>query len=148
MGGQRWLYVLLALALGGAVGLGSFTFVYAEGYSYLRDDPQVCANCHVMYEQYDAWQKSSHKDVASCNDCHTPHDGIVGKYWVKATNGFWHSFYFTTGTFPDPIRIRDHNRKVTESTCRHCHADVADSMGHTSSLPCTRCHANVGHWTR
>ena len=41
--------------------------------------------------------RASHHAVATCNDCHTPHN-LVGKYVVKARNGFWHSFYFTTGT--------------------------------------------------
>src|SRR5688572_32577853 len=41
-------------------------------------------------EHFDAWNKSSHRAVATCNDCHTPHN-LVGKYTVKAKNGFWHS---------------------------------------------------------
>lgn len=145
---QRWLLFFTTVLAGVVVGLGSFTFVYAEGHSYLRDDPEVCANCHVMQEQMDAWRKGSHEAVATCNDCHTPHGNVVAKTWVKARNGFWHSFYFTTGTFPDPIHIREPNRAVTEGTCRHCHEAVARSMGHASALACTRCHADVGHWTR
>ena len=98
--------LLAALALGMAVGLGLFTFGYARGYSYLTNDPEACANCHIMSEHFAAWTKASHKTVATCNDCHTPHD-LVGKYIVKAKNGFWHSFYFTTGNFPDPLRITE-----------------------------------------
>lgn len=26
-------------------------------------------------------------------------------YLAKASNGFWHSLAFTTGTFPDPLQI-------------------------------------------
>jgi cytochrome c nitrite reductase small subunit len=80
-----------------------------------------------MRDHLDAWNKSSHKSVATCNDCHTPHDA-VGKYAVKARNGFWHSFYFTTGRFPDPLRITDGNRKVTESSCRYCHEAIVDAI--------------------
>src|SRR5688572_23773077 len=36
-----------AIAIGAAAGVGGFTFVYAEGASYLTDDPAACANCHV-----------------------------------------------------------------------------------------------------
>ena len=65
---------LLACALGGVVlGLSGYTFYYAEGGSYLSNDPKACVNCHVMREQYDGWQKASHHAVATCNDCHTPH---------------------------------------------------------------------------
>ena len=80
-----------------------------------------------MQEQYDGWEKSSHRAVAVCNDCHTPHD-LVGKYITKARNGFWHSFYFTTGGFPEPIRITPRNAAITEHACREVPAD--DRRGH------------------
>lgn len=147
-----------AVLIGMAVGLGAFTFGYARGYSYLTNDPAACANCHIMNEHYAAWTKSSHRSVATCNDCHTPHD-LVGKYTVKARNGFWHSFYFTTGNFPDPLRITDGNRQVTEGACRHCHSTLTAAIdpdphaGSTvtpedNSNSCVRCHRHVGHWVR
>jgi len=40
--------VVIALALGVAAGLGGYTFVYAKGGSYFGNDPNACANCHVM----------------------------------------------------------------------------------------------------
>ncbi len=139
-----------SVLVGLAVGLSLYTFVYARGLSYLTDDPRACANCHVMQEQYDGWVKASHRSVAVCNDCHTPPD-LVGTYLTKATNGFWHSFYFTTGTFPEPIRITARNRAVTESACRHCHAQVVQAMlagsahGARHGVSCMRCHGSVGH---
>jgi cytochrome c nitrite reductase small subunit len=139
----------LAVALVGlAVGLASYTFVYARGYSYLTNDPSACVNCHIMREQYDGWVASSHRQVAGCNDCHTPHDA-VGKWSTKALNGFWHSFYFTTGTFHEPIRINARNRDITESACRSCHAAVVQAIDMAprrhGRLACTGCHASVGH---
>lgn len=119
--------LVVAALIGITAGLGAFTFVYAKGYSYLGTDPRACANCHVMEEHYAAWLKASHRSVATCNDCHAPHD-LVGKYATKATNGFWHSFYFTTGNFPDPIRITEGNRKVTENACRGCHAEITAAI--------------------
>ena len=139
----------LVALLGAALGLGTYTFVYARGYSYLTNDPRACANCHVMNEQFDGWVKSSHRAVAACNDCHTPHD-FLGKYATKANNGFWHSFYFTTGGFHEPIRITPRNRRITEAACRRCHDEVVQAMGtpaHAGSEPssCVRCHGSVGH---
>jgi len=146
---SRWLKAVLALMLGLTAGLGVFTFFYAKGYSYFTNNPAACANCHVMQSHYDAWTKSSHRSVASCNDCHTPHN-LPGKLYVKSRNGFWHSYYFTFGGFPEPIRITPPNRTVTENACRHCHAPIVQAIDrfHNAgkTLDCIRCHASVGHW--
>jgi len=132
------------------MGIGGYTFVYARGYSYVTDDPAACANCHIMRDHYTAWTRSSHQAVAVCNDCHTP-PSFVGKYLTKAQNGFWHSFYFTTGGYPDPLHITARNQEVTERACRKCHAELTSSIdpyhannGH-GALSCTRCHNQVGH---
>ena len=141
--------VVTAALLGAASGLGLYTFVYAKGHAYLTDDPAACANCHVMNEQYDGWLKASHRSVAGCNDCHVPAN-FVGKYWTKSRNGFWHSYYFTTQTFHEPIRATPTSRRIAEANCRRCHAPVVQAMGTPShaggdSLSCIRCHGSVGH---
>lgn len=143
--------VLTAWVLAGvALGLGTYTFAYAKGYSYLTNDPAACANCHVMRDHYAAWTRSSHRAVAVCNDCHTP-PGLAAKYSTKARNGFWHSFYFTTGRYPDPLRITSRNHDVTELACRKCHAELTASIdpAHAETgrggLSCTKCHNDAGH---
>jgi cytochrome c nitrite reductase small subunit len=136
--------VATAAILGAAIGLGVFTFVYAGGGAYLGNDPAACANCHVMEEHHAAWRKSSHHAVAVCNDCHAPPGGPA-KYWVKAKNGFHHSYAFTSGDFIEPIRIGRGNREVTEAQCRRCHGDVVSTMGHVDDVSCIRCHGSVGH---
>jgi cytochrome c nitrite reductase small subunit len=160
----RRLLIVAALLLGLGVGIGAFTFVYARGASYLTNDPAACANCHIMTEHFDAWTKSSHRAVAACNDCHTPH-GLIPKYATKARNGFWHSYYFTVGGFPDPLRITERNRRITEHACRGCHEAIVDAIdpaahgaphddGDTKAkheedeVSCIRCHRHVGHWVR
>jgi cytochrome c nitrite reductase small subunit len=155
-GHRRGLFgaaVLLAALVGAAIGIGGFTFVYARGASYLTDDPRACANCHVMGEQFRAWQASSHRSVAACNDCHTPSSSVVAKYLVKALNGYHHSSAFTTGDFHEPIGITPRNQAVTEQQCRTCHAGLVaaiDRPGHAGGdgISCIRCHASVGHRTR
>ena len=141
--------VILGTAVGIACGIGAYTFIYAKGASYLTDNPEACTNCHIMDDQYDGWINSSHRSVATCNDCHTP-PGLIPKYYTKAQNGFWHSFYFTTGNHPDPIRITERNREVTEQACRKCHGDIVETIeGHNSRkddrTSCIRCHRSVGH---
>lgn len=142
--------LLLTAALAGvAAGLGTYTFVYAKGYSYITNDPAACANCHVMNDQHDGWSKSSHRAVAVCNDCHVP-SGWLGKYKTKAENGFWHSYYFTTQTFEEPIRATPRSRAIVEANCRRCHDAIVQAMGtpaHAGSpeISCIRCHGSVGH---
>jgi cytochrome c nitrite reductase small subunit len=141
--------VIAAALFGAAAGLGAYTFVYARGHAYLSDDPAACANCHVMNEQFDGWLKASHRSVAVCNDCHVPAN-LVGTYWTKARNGFWHSYYFTTQSFHEPIRATPPSRAITEANCRRCHGAIVQAMGlpeHAGgdTLSCVRCHGSVGH---
>ena len=139
--------VVLGVVVGLAIGLGLYTFVYAKGYSYLTNSPEACANCHVMQDYYSGWLQSGHHTVAKCNDCHTPHN-FVGKYAIKAANGFFHSLAFTSGRFPDNIRIKGYNHRVTESACKSCHAELTYSIIGVhggKDIECISCHVNVGH---
>ena len=144
------LNVAVVVLTGAIIGIGGYAFIYAKGYSYLLNDPSACANCHVMNDQYSGWIKSSHHLAATCNDCHTPHN-LFGKYAVKASNGFFHSFYFTTGNYPDTIQITKFDREVVESACRHCHSAITRAIdannvhGKAEGVHCTRCHLSVGH---
>ena len=144
----RLLPAVAATAVGLAAAVGGYTFVYARGWAYLTNDPRACANCHVMEEQYSGWLKGSHRSVAVCNDCNTP-PGLIPKYLVKAENGFRHSFAFTTGRFPDQIRIVPKDLEVTEKACRKCHEPIVDAIegpnGEAGRLSCVRCHRSVGH---
>jgi cytochrome c nitrite reductase small subunit len=149
--GVMALAVGVAIAGGVLAGVGAFTFGYAEGLSYLSSDPNACTNCHVMRGHFDSWVKSSHHHVAACNDCHLPHHPI-GKWVTKADNGLFHSAAFTLGNFHEPIQIKPRNRRVTQSACTHCHADLTDQIhpGPGAGFPgepvlCVHCHADVGH---
>ncbi|MSS73188.1 MAG: cytochrome c nitrite reductase small subunit [Candidatus Latescibacteria bacterium] len=145
---QTLQWAVLGVAIGLAAGVGGYTFIYARGASYMTNDPAACANCHIMGDHFDAWVKSSHRAVAVCNDCHTP-PGLVGKYAAKASNGFWHSFAFTSGRFPDPLRIKPHNREITEQACRKFHQEIVEAIDArhqgAGQIGCIRCHLSVGH---
>jgi cytochrome c nitrite reductase small subunit len=141
--------VLAAVLTGLVLGLGIFTFGYAKGAAYLTNDPAACANCHVMQEQYEGWMKGSHRKAAVCNDCHAP-AGFFGKYATKAINGYFHSWAFTTGRFPDRIQITRRNHDITNGACMKCHADITSQISgpHATAheqLNCVRCHRNAGH---
>lgn len=142
------IYIVAAAVVGIVLGLSAFTLVYAKGSSYLTDDPNACANCHVMQEQLDSWTKSSHGKVAVCNDCHTP-SGLIPKYLVKAQNGYSHSYAFTSQNFPDEIVIGERSRAVAEGSCLKCHEDIVEGIqdvrAHDEQTSCITCHRTVGH---
>jgi cytochrome c nitrite reductase small subunit len=134
-------------------GLGVFTFRFAEGFSYFTNDPNACANCHVMRDYLDSWQKSSHHARAVCNDCHTP-EAILPKLWTKTENGWRHSVRFTLQDYREPLRITPRNARSLQANCIRCHEDLVDALrdfhGGTpdEDLNCVRCHAGVGHGPR
>lgn len=146
---MRALTVGLALLTGLVLGLGLFTFSYAEGLSYFSTDPKACANCHIMNDEYDSWQKSSHHTAARCVDCHLPHS-FIPKYLAKAENGYFHSKGFTFLDFHDPIMIKPKNSKILQANCVVCHEQTVHDLvsGSTSgkdAIQCVHCHAGVGH---
>ena len=153
----RLLPLVLALSIGVVAGIGGYTFRYAEGLSYLSTDPKACVNCHIMQPQYDAWQKASHHQSAVCVDCHLP-ESFIPKYLAKAEDGWRHGKLFTTSGFVEPIVVQAAGRRILEGNCVRCHeALTADMRGHGAfaassdfdqKLPCTHCHADVGHGPR
>jgi cytochrome c nitrite reductase small subunit len=145
--GERIFTIAILSLFGIAFGLGLFTFTYAKGFSYLSNDPAACVNCHIMRDQYEGWSHSSHKAVATCNDCHTPHR-FPDKWVIKGVNGWNHSVAFTTGNYPDPIMIRGFNANIARENCVECHTTTVAQM-HLFVSPeepdCVACHGNVGH---
>ena len=147
---RRLLLLCFCAMLGLLGGVGTYTFYYARGASYFSNDPRSCVNCHIMRDQYAGWQKASHHIVATCNDCHVPHD-LVGKYMTKAENGFWHSKGFTFQDFHEPIQIRPQSKEIVQRNCRYCHqAVISEITSHVTPdepLDCITCHRGVGHGT-
>jgi cytochrome c nitrite reductase small subunit len=148
--------------VGIAAGLALHTFDYAEGTSYLSNDPAACVNCHIMREQFDGWSHSTHHAAAGCNDCHVPHD-LLGKYAVKIEHGYRHSKGFTFQDFHEPIQIKPSSLRVVEDNCVRCHTEMVSMIarsgygGHGSGsneigagehTSCVHCHSHVGHGAR
>ena len=147
---MKLLPTLTGLGVAILLGVGIATFRYAEGLSYLSTDPAACANCHIMWPQYDSWQKSSHKAIAGCVDCHLPHD-FLGKYLAKAENGWNHSRAFTLQDFQEPIVINSKNSAILQRSCVECHLELTYAqVGARASeaLRCVHCHSSVGHGER
>jgi cytochrome c nitrite reductase small subunit len=141
--------IALAVVLGLLLGLGLYTFSYAEGFSYFSSDPKACVNCHIMRSEYDSWQKSSHHAAARCVDCHLPHE-LVPKLIAKADNGYRHSKAFTFEDFHEPIMITPRNAQILQDNCLACHGQfvhqiVRGSTSGPNAVKCVHCHASVGH---
>jgi cytochrome c nitrite reductase small subunit len=118
----QWRFVVLVL-----IGIG-FGFILlalhlGRATSYISDNPSTCVNCHVMAPYYATWERGSHGRVATCNDCHIPHDNFVRSYLFKASDGMRHSYVFTFRLEPQVIRIKQAGRDVVQQNCIRCHTN-------------------------
>jgi cytochrome c nitrite reductase small subunit len=142
------LVILLVCASGIPAGIGGFTFLYANGFSYLSSNPKSCVNCHIMSENYGAWMKSGHRHAASCMDCHLPQG--LAKWPIKVDRGFEHAVAFTLQNFKEPIEITPDDRAIVETNCGRCHGElvheVLESLGpRNQPMSCLHCHTGAGH---
>jgi cytochrome c nitrite reductase small subunit len=165
MGAVRRIVAILApppvwrapvfMLLGAFVGLGLYAMVVSNAVSYLSDDPNACINCHVMAPHYATWFHSAHREQATCNDCHIPHNNVFNQYFSKARDGFRHAYVFTLRTEPSIIRLNEQAMRTVQNNCRRCHEmenhnvsafattgrDLEAGVGKT----CWTCHRETPH---
>jgi cytochrome c nitrite reductase small subunit len=153
---RGWMVPVIVTA-GTFCGFGLVILHIANATSYLSDDPRACVNCHIMAPQYATWQRGSHGRVATCNDCHVPHDNFVRHYFFKASDGGRHSYMFTFRLEPQVIQMHEPGVRVVQQNCIRCHQDQM----HKTSLPevtgkmalqgegklCWDCHRETPHGT-
>lgn len=116
------------LAIAVFIGLSLSILKLSNATSYLSDDPKACINCHVMIPQYATWAAGSHGRVASCNDCHVPHDSVVKKYFFKAKDGSRHAFMYTFHMEPQVIRVKEEGMHVIQENCLRCHSNMFSGL--------------------
>ncbi len=137
------------IGLGVFAGLGLTTAHLARVPSYLSDDPTTCVNCHVMGTAYLTWAHGSHRNVATCNDCHVPHDSLFAQYAFKAEDGMIHATVFTLRREPQVIRLSERAVPVVEANCLRCHATLVSQVHAKSWEPgdhrCWDCHRETPH---
>jgi len=130
-------------------GLGLAVFHVSRAASYMSDAPETCMNCHVMTTQYVTWQHSSHAQVATCNDCHVPHDSFWKHWAFKARDGLWHSTVFTMRWEPQAIHLSAGAVPVVEANCRRCHSQLVENVSQAThlvgDLRCWNCHRETPH---
>lgn len=143
------------IILGIFTGLTAFTFYAAKAHSYLSEDPATCVNCHIMAPQYATWVHSSHREWATCNDCHVPHNNIFNHYYFKAKDGMRHATIFTMRAEPQVIFIKNAGRKVVQQNCIRCHSHLITDgkvLNYTDQIhkgrvnrECWECHRETPH---
>ncbi len=153
---KKWQFPVLII-MGIFTGLLLIVFHIARGTSYLSDDPNTCINCHVMYPQYKSWEQSSHRNIATCNDCHVPQQNPISKYFFKASDGLRHSYVFTLRKEPQTILIKDAGKEAVQSNCERCHNNLflySHTFNNTGNGKlsndkyCWDCHSEVPHGKR
>ncbi len=150
----QWRIPVIVL-LGALVGLGAYAFFVSNAVSYMSDSPQTCVNCHVMAPHYSTWFHSSHRENATCNDCHVPQDNFLSHYYFKAKDGMRHAYIFTMRNEPFVIRIHEPGQRVVQQNCKRCHehenhrVSVFEGTVETAKSGqnrlCWDCHREVPH---
>lgn len=125
--------------------------------SYLSSDPKACINCHTMNTHYATWQHSSHRERATCVECHLPRDSFVNKMLAKTRDGFNHSVAMTFGTYGNNLRITGNAAQRIQANCISCHQEAVSQMQTNAELyqqtgadvpmgrTCWECHRGLAH---
>jgi len=151
---EAWRRPVAVLA-GIFFGLAAYAFYISRAPSYLSDEPETCINCHVMNPQFNDWAHSSHREVATCNDCHVPHDNVFRKYAFKMQDGLRHATIFTLRTEPQTIYILEAGKKAVQANCIRCHERTVGMQflgavqpgykNHLADRHCLDCHRETPH---
>lgn len=139
--------------------IGMFGYLVAESkmLSYLSSDPKVCINCHTMNTHYATWQHSSHREQATCVECHLPQDSFFGKMLAKSKDGFNHSLAMTLGNHGLNLRVTNDAAARIQENCISCHDSAVSQMAENAGLysqtsdevqmgrRCWDCHRGIPH---
>ena len=128
--------------------------------SYLSSDPKVCVNCHTMTTAFETWQHSSHRNRATCVDCHLPRDSFINKMLAKARDGYHHSVAMTLKSYGANLRVSHDAAKRIQDNCIACHQTIVSEMLENSAKyakhadngvqmgrRCWECHRGLPHGT-
>ena len=153
---SQWRVPVIVL-LGAFSGIVVYAAIVSNFTSYLSDSPATCVNCHIMAPHYATWSHSSHREHATCSDCHVPQDNIFRHYFYKAKDGSRHAAIFTMRAEPDVIMMHEAGKMVVQENCIRCHdftnerVSAIDVTAHSARMGegklCFDCHRDVPHGT-
>src|SRR5450759_4670043 len=141
----RYRYVVLMIAAFAFVGILAVYLPVA-----MTSTPSFCANCHVMQEPKDLWEKSTHANV-NCVACHVE-PGFLKQLEHKVL-----SYKEIYTQFFQGAEMAADVKLPTNASCLQCHnIDRVVSTGGDIKIPhrqhvemqglkCADCHFNVVH---
>lgn len=155
---KKTMKYVSVLAVVSAIGMFAYVVHASRVTSYLSEDPKVCINCHTMNSPYATWQHSSHREEATCVDCHLPRESFVDKILAKSRDGFNHSYAMTFRTYrTQNIRASENARQRIQANCISCHREAVSEILAREELyrtegdsggferKCWACHRDVPH---
>jgi cytochrome c nitrite reductase small subunit len=139
--------------------IAMFFYLVAESkvLSYMSSEPEVCITCHTMNTHYATWQHSSHREKATCVDCHLPRGSMAKKLLAKTRDGYNHSMAMTFETYGYNLRTSKHAAARIQANCISCHEEIVSQMLANAALyskvdshvqmgrNCWDCHREVPH---
>lgn len=140
---RKALYVAGALV----VAFLAMLLTKVPGISELLDGPGFCGLCHVMDDQVETYLYSSHRETATCGDCHIPHPLVPGAAY-KAFTGTRDIIYVTLNIQPEPVRMTGLGETVVHQNCVRCHEALLREIGDTrrdGGQQCFHCHRTTFH---
>ena len=114
------LAVVVAILTGSLVGLGAYTFSYAEGPSYYRPAGVQELSRHERSICVMAARAASRRGRLRRL---SPAARVRSENARKANNGYWHSKGFTLMDFHEPIMIGPRNAGIPQANYLRCHGD-------------------------
>ena len=152
-------FVVSLFVLGGvAVGLAVYVAYTSRVFSYLGNAPSACVNCHIMSASYQSWSKSSHRQWATCKDCHIPQSSRLAGLLFEAEDGIYHASQLLFTNQPPAVRPRAASVKVIQENCVRCHTQLNTALvktgfatfndiKHGGQKACWDCHRQMPHTT-
>ncbi|MBM4387975.1 MAG: NapC/NirT family cytochrome c [Deltaproteobacteria bacterium] len=118
--------------------------IVMKGTTLLNDEPEFCASCHMMEGEFRNWRSSSHKNWASCPDCHISQTSIVTKIAGKLRDSINHGYAYLFSDGSETIRIKALSGKTVMQNCLRCHQKLVSPV-HKGDRKCWDCHRGMPH---
>ncbi len=145
---RRPVWVLSAVALLGAAGVGSGGYYAYQTYDWVQHDNDFCLSCHLMQQPYQLFAQSAHRGLG-CKACH--HPTFAARSQMALTQ-----------IIEQPDSLATH-AEVPNEKCASCHIEgdpekwevIANTAGHRvhlesddpslQGLQCVQCHSTSLH---